>query len=177
MALLAEEIVEEWLNRQGYFTIRGAKLGVDEIDLIAIKFNKDSNNPDYRHIEVQASMRPVSYISKVPKEIQKLGKSPNSASRNKSELEIGVKEWVHRKFKLEKKVNLLQSLYSGQWTSELVINNVKSNEEVDLIKNQGINVIRLTNIISELKSNKFIIQSASGGDIIDLVELGSKIKD
>lgn len=27
MALLAEEIVEEWLNRQGYFTIRGVKVG------------------------------------------------------------------------------------------------------------------------------------------------------
>lgn len=26
MALLAEEIVEEWLNRQGYFTIRGIKM-------------------------------------------------------------------------------------------------------------------------------------------------------
>jgi hypothetical protein len=36
MALLAEEIVEEWLNRNGYFTIRGIKLGVHEIDLLAI---------------------------------------------------------------------------------------------------------------------------------------------
>ena len=33
MALLAEEIVEEWLNRQGYFTIRGVKVGVHEMDL------------------------------------------------------------------------------------------------------------------------------------------------
>lgn len=36
MALLAEEIVEEWLNRQGYFTIRGIKMGVQEIDLLAV---------------------------------------------------------------------------------------------------------------------------------------------
>jgi hypothetical protein len=36
MALLAEEIVEEWLNRNGYFTIRGIKLGVQEIDLLAL---------------------------------------------------------------------------------------------------------------------------------------------
>ena len=27
MALLAEEIVEEWLNHRGYFTIRGVKSG------------------------------------------------------------------------------------------------------------------------------------------------------
>jgi hypothetical protein len=37
MALLAEEIVEEWLNRHGYFTICGIKMGVHEIDLLAVK--------------------------------------------------------------------------------------------------------------------------------------------
>ena len=31
-----EEVVEEWLNRNGYFTIRGIKVGVDEIDTLAI---------------------------------------------------------------------------------------------------------------------------------------------
>ena len=37
MSQLAEEIVEERLNRQGYFTIRRLRLGVDEIDLLAIR--------------------------------------------------------------------------------------------------------------------------------------------
>ncbi len=67
MALLAEEIVEEWLNRQGYFTIRGIKTGVQEIDLLAVKW-ENNFQVKRRHIEVQASMRPVSYISSVPKE-------------------------------------------------------------------------------------------------------------
>jgi hypothetical protein len=60
MALLAEEIVEEWLNRNGYFTIRGIKLGVQEIDLLALAV-RDSI-VEARHIEVQASIRPVSYL-------------------------------------------------------------------------------------------------------------------
>lgn len=80
MALLAEEIVEEWLNRQGHFTIRGIKLGVHEIDLLAIKAN--SGEIERRHIEVQASMRPVSYITSVSKERQKrTGKKPGSAKK------------------------------------------------------------------------------------------------
>jgi len=37
MALLAESLVDEWLNRQGFFTIRGVKHGVGEIDLLAIR--------------------------------------------------------------------------------------------------------------------------------------------
>jgi hypothetical protein len=79
MALLAEEIVEEWLNRQGFFTIRGIKMGVQEIDLLAIKWQADGK-AECRHIEVQASMRPVSYISQVPKEQQKTGRAASSAS-------------------------------------------------------------------------------------------------
>lgn len=38
MALLVEKIVEEWLNRQGYFTLRGIKMGVQEIYLLAVKW-------------------------------------------------------------------------------------------------------------------------------------------
>ena len=69
MALLAEEIVEEWLNRQGFFTIRGIKLGVQEIDLLAIRICED--DIECRHIEVTASVRPMSYLTDVPKEIRK----------------------------------------------------------------------------------------------------------
>ncbi len=36
MALLAESLVEEWLNRQGFFTIRGIKQRISEIDLLAV---------------------------------------------------------------------------------------------------------------------------------------------
>ena len=80
MALLAEEIVEEWLNRQGYFTIRGIKMGVQEIDLLAVKWQIDGK-AECRHVEVQASMRPVSYISRVLKEEQKAGRAANNAGK------------------------------------------------------------------------------------------------
>jgi len=56
MSILAEEIVEEWLNRQGFFTIRGIKIGVQEIDLLALRINE--NNIECRHIEVTASITP-----------------------------------------------------------------------------------------------------------------------
>ena len=85
MALLAEEVVEEWLNRQGYFTIRGIRLGVDEIDLVAVML-RSGKTPDCRHVEVQASMRPVSYISKVPKSACKTGRAANSATRLRKSL-------------------------------------------------------------------------------------------
>lgn len=170
MALLAEELVEEWLNRQGFFTIRGIRLGVDEIDLLAVKL--EQNDVQYRHIEVQASMRPVSYISKVPKRLQKQGRAPNSAKRTREELVEGVAEWVNTKFRKANKLELMTSLAEGEWSSELVINNVKDESEVKLIESHGIKILRLRDIVSDLRNSKHLIKSASGSDFVDLIQMG-----
>lgn len=67
MAALAESLVDEWLNRQGFFTVRGIKHGVDEIDLLGVRLSK--NQHEAWHVEVQASFRPIGYIGPVTKEI------------------------------------------------------------------------------------------------------------
>jgi hypothetical protein len=172
MALLAEEIVEEWLNRQGYFTIRGIKMGVQEIDLLAVKLQADGK-AECRHIEVQVSMRPVSYISRVPKEEQKAGRAANSVKRSGEELNQGVAEWVEKKFRRSDKKALMAKLWIGAWSSELVVNIVKSEEELKLIAGCGIKILRLNEIVSALAKDFFVIGSASGADIVDLIHMGS----
>jgi Holliday junction resolvase-like predicted endonuclease len=171
MALIAEELVEEWLRRQGYFTIRGIRLGVHEIDLLAVK-NQGDRNVECRHIEVQASMRPVSFISKVPKAQQRDGRAANSAKRSTKELATGVEEWVHTKFKRVEKISLMQQLWRSNWSSELVLNVVKSDEEVALIQQHGVRIIWLKDVVSSLSSAKFPLQSASGSDFVDLICMG-----
>lgn len=171
MALLAEEIVEEWLNRQGYFTIRGIKLGVHEIDILAIKIN--DKEIICRHFEVQASMRPVSYISSVPKSIRKItGKASGSAKeRNKEELSEGVKEWVKKKYLIDKKCYLREMLYPGNWSFELVVHKIRHPEEIVLIANEGVLVHNLIDIIKDLSSSNTLIESAAGASLADLVLL------
>lgn len=171
MALLAEEIVEEWLRRSGYFTIRGVKVGVHEIDLLAIR-HLQGKPAECRHVEVQASVRPVSYVSKVPKALQRQGRAANSAKRSEEELREGVIEWVHTKFNRPDKVALMNRLWPGTWSKELVLHNVKAESEVDLIRAQGIKVIQLKTIIRDLQERSTMIASASGGDFIDLLGLG-----
>ena len=171
MAILAEEIVEEWLNRDGYFTIRGIKLGVHEIDLLAVK-SQPNGAIECRHLEVQASMRPVSYISRVPKELQKGGRAANSAKRSDTELVDGVAEWIEKKFHHPKKLELMQSLWKGAWSSELVLNAVKSQHEVNLIKGHGIKIIWLKEIVESFLKGGFHVPSAAGGDFIDLLHMG-----
>lgn len=175
MALLAEELVEEWLNRQGYFTIRGIRIGVDEIDLLAIRII--GAEIEYRHIEVQASMRPVSPISRVPRELQRQGRAPNSAKRTPEELETGVSEWVEKKFFKARKIALIEQLAPVKWTSELVVNNVKVEAELELIAAHGVLVRRLRDIVRDLRKADFPIKSASGADFVDLVNMGNKLQE
>ena len=68
MAVLAESLVDEWLNRQGFFTVRGVKHGVEEIDLLGVR--PAEKTLDAWHVEVQASFRPMllgfSFSRKIP---------------------------------------------------------------------------------------------------------------
>jgi hypothetical protein len=171
MALLAEEIVEEWLIRQGYFTIRGVKLGVHEIDLLAVKIGEQ--RIDCRHIEVTASINPVSYITDVPKAIQKrTGRRPKSQKRRtEDELRVGIQEWVDKKFNLNKKSQLREELYPGDWSFELVVHKVRHPEELELLQEAGIEIRYLRDIVSELANTKMMINNASGASLVDLVLL------
>jgi hypothetical protein len=177
MALLAEELVEEWLNRLGYFTIRGIKIGVHEIDILAVKSSPDGLQ--CRQVEVQASMRPVSYISRVPAAVQKVtGRSPTSSkARMEDELQQGVAEWIAKKYDHREKVQVRDKLAPGRiWTRELVVHVVKHSRELELMRAAGIVVHELTTVVRELKG-KLLLQGAVGAHLSDLVALADKANE
>jgi hypothetical protein len=178
MALLAEEIVQEWLNRQGYFTIRGIKIGVDEIDILAIK-PLGNSRIECRHFEVQSSMRPVGYVTNVSKAIQKAtGRASGSAKeRTEEELITGVKEWIEKKFDAKKKMDLMKNLCPSKWSKEFVINVVRSNAEIELMRKQGVTIHHLKDVVSDISKNGGMLQSARGADLTDLILMGIHAND
>jgi hypothetical protein len=175
MALLAEEIVEEWLNRDGWFTIRGIKMGVDEIDILAIKPARDG--VQCRHVEVQASFNPVSYLTKVPKAKRRPGQAAGSAKhRSDEELVDCVREWVRQKFDHPKKMKQRKQLFDGPWTRELVVHNLKHPEELALIREAGITVHSLSEVIVSFRRDDTVVSKAAGADFVELVT-GFDLKD
>jgi len=172
MALLAEEVVEEWLNRKGYFTIRGIKVGVDEIDILAIRPTPDGQH-ECRHIEVQVSINPISYITKVPTAIRKRTgiAAHNAKKRDILQLTQGVHEWIEAKFNQPRKVELKRQLCPGSWTRELVVGEVKHKEEIDLLREGGILIHPLKKILSEMSNGAILIKAAAGADLFDLMLL------
>ena len=172
MSLLGEEVVEEWLNRNGYFTIRGIKVGVGEIDILAIRPLPNGQH-ECRHIEVQVSINPISYITKVPAAIRKqtgIG-AHNAKKRDPAQLEQGVQEWVDAKFNQPEKIKLRNCLCAGSWTKELVVGAVKHEEELDLLRKAGVTIRRLKDILAEMVEKPSVVKSAAGADLYDLMLL------
>ena len=167
MSLLAEEIVEEWLNRNGYFSIRGLILGRHEIDLLAVKIT--DKGIERRHIEVQASSRPIGYVTKSPGSAESIAKR-----RSDDELRKHVAEWVGKKFDLPEKERLRQKLAPGQWTRELVVHNFKYPQEVEMLELEKVKVLYLSELMSDLR-RPTPVKGAAGSDLVELCALSSKV--
>jgi hypothetical protein len=168
MSLLAEELVEEWLNRDGYFTIRGIRIGNDEIDLLAIRPRQDGGH-DCRHIEVQVSINPIAYVSRVPKALQK--QQSSAKKRDHDLLMQGVEEWVAAKFDKPRKVEARGALCRGSWSKELVVGRIKHENEIEILEKQGVKIHRLRDILIEMRKSTPTITAASGADLFNLLSL------
>lgn len=176
MALQAETLVEEWLNKNGYFTIRGIREKLNEIDFLAVKNNGDAGW-EYIHCEVQVSVRPVAYISKLTKsQMEELGvKSKTSAkARNSENIKDSVKAWIELKYTSDKKKRLRDTVVGeADWKYWFVHGKVKDIHELDSIRNEGVKIVPFKDILNELTLNttEHSFAAASAGDLIELIRL------
>ena len=173
MALLAESLVEEWLNRQGFFTIRGVRAGVDELDLLAVRPSKNSNGLEARHVEVQMSVNPIAYISPLTadqtKEYEK-GKT-SAWRRPEKALPISVAAWINKKFLSETKVKARDRAWPNlEWSFQFVHDKVRHKEELPIISSHGIELIPFHSVLADLCENKDKYpKGGAGTDIADMV--------
>ena len=154
MALVAETLVEEWLNRQGYFTIRGIKAGRGEIDLLAISFG---DRPRALHVEVTVFAHPIGYIAKD-------ASGGYVKKRTPEEVRAYAGDWVIKKFQgtNEQVVKRRKELCSArQWHFMLVYGNLKYPEELDAIKDCGVEVKHIGEVLEELKDHKGTFATSS----------------
>ena len=158
MALLDEQLVEEWLNRQNFFTMRGIKSGVDEIDLLAIRPTPEGM--ECWHVEVQISYRPVGYI----------GGDTNARKRNKKELRAGVEQWVTKKFTSPKKVKRRSEILpNAEWRKFLVHVVFKDEAELAIMAELGVELIPYTRVLGDLCSDKKGRSSSAASGIVEML--------
>ena len=150
MAQIHEKLVEEWFRRKGYFTIRGAKAkgsGNNEIDILALRSNEDGTQY-YRHIKCQISFRPIGYISTNPRTRLKR----TALKRSKIEIDEDAPVWVKQKYFSPKVENIRNSFVNHKvnWMYTFVHHKVKDEYELEVIKNQGIELISFQLIMDQL---------------------------
>ncbi len=181
MSLLAEQLVDEWLNRIGFFTLRGVKNGVHEIDLLGIRMSQ--GNLEGWHVEVQVSFRPVSYIGRLSKEAQlELGaKSATSAKRRSQKVvDAGMADWVEKKFKSPVKKAMRDRCWKNiDWKYKFVHGRVYDQTELALVGTLGVELVSFESVLQSLCKHKpGEMFGGAGTDIAEIVRYfaeGSKV--
>ena len=158
---------------QGFFTIRGVHVGNNEMDLLAVRHSEKA--VECWHYEVAGAVRPMNYISDLPKSVQKkTGKGRRNASkRTPAQLRVSVREWVEKKYLDPRLDRVRRSLWPSRWKFGFVRAEVKHPEELPLIGSHGIQLIWLDDILDDLKRRKKQrsppFHKAVGSDLADLV--------
>ncbi len=172
MALLAESLVEEWLNRQGFFTIRGIKQRISEIDLLAVR-PTDSGLVGW-HVEVQVSFRPVGYICKLPKAVARAAQIDRTSAKTRvsDEILVCVRDWIEGKYHAKHKQELRNQLWPGvEWSFHLVHGVVKDETELTAIKECGVNLVPFHKCLFDLCERDDVVafSGSAGGDLAEVV--------
>lgn len=172
MALLAEQLVDEWLNRNGFFTLRGIKSGVHEIDLLGVRASK--GRLEGWHVECQVSFRPVSYIGRLSKERQQeIGaKSATSAKKRPPHVvKADIDDWVAKKFRTEKKKAMRDLCWKGiDWRFKFVHGKVHDKAELARIEERGVELISFDKVLKELCEHKpGELFGGAGTDIAEII--------
>lgn len=172
MALLAESLVEEWLNRDGYFTIRGVKHGVGEMDLLAVRPQPDGSVVGW-HVEVQVSFRPIGYVGKrTDRMISEFGGGRTSArGRTPEQVEVCAREWVAAKFRARDKIQLRERLWPGvAWSFHLVHAVVREPRELEVFAADGVVCHPFHELLTTLsRRSKTSFSGSAGGDLAEIV--------
>jgi hypothetical protein len=63
------------------------------------------------------------------------------------------------------------SLCPGSWTKELVVGSIKHEEELDLLRQAGITIHNLKDVLSEMVEKRAVVKAAAGADLFDLMLL------
>jgi hypothetical protein len=79
-----------------------------------------------------------------------------------------------KKFCLPSKKILMKSLWDAEWTSELVVGDVKYPREISILKKEGVIVHRLKDVIQSLATEKLMLRRAVGADLVDLVQMTNR---
>jgi len=161
---IIENIVANWFNSKGYFLIKNLKVGVNEIDILAVRLDKEQKVNDAIHIEVQCSSNPIGYI----------GGTPSAKKRNVSEVELGVEAYIYKKFNNPKITDVINSLIGNKYRKMFICGKLKEEDTIKYFEKNGIEVMRVWQVFKEVKANKGEYKTGEGNRYHQLLHLNDQ---
>lgn len=135
----AEEIVAGCFQSMDYFVISGVRIGVKEVDLLAIKLNTGGHVAERVHVEVQVSANPVGVL-RTKAGLGKTGHDPRKSAR----------EYVGKKFLDPKVLKRVKAIFSGHQYSRLFVHGkVNKPEQLDEMRKMGIKCIPIGEMVRQ----------------------------
>ncbi len=147
MALFAETLVEEWLNRKGYFTMRGVKVSRKEIDLLAVS----PNESDGIHVEVS------------------VGVNPFHMKQSLKEIEADAEDLVQRKYRDNRVAQRRETLWPGRGWRFMFVFGKRKPEELEFLSGQGVELVNIREVLTELRDRTPFTTSSEATDVADLI--------
>ena len=99
----------------------------------------------------------------------------NAKKQTDEDLKRAVDAWIGKKFN-EQAMALKQRLCPGDWTKELVIGDIKHEDEITMLENAGIIVHRLADILVKMETppEQAVVKTAAGADLFNLMMFARK---
>lgn len=139
MSDLIADVVGEWLCLKGYFIIRGLKVGLNEVDVLAIK-PRDGKITEAAHYEISIGVNPVGYLGE-----------PSARRQTEAEVRGSVARFVVKKYTNANTVKLIERLVGKKCARYFVTGNRKHEMEIIALREHGIKVIPVTQVLTELR--------------------------
>ncbi len=167
MALLAESLVEEWLNRRAFFTIRGVKHGHGEMDLIAVHHGPAAIQG--WHVEVTVAFRPIGYIA--PARLGLTRKRDYVRRRTPKQVQACARAYVEAKFRAPGKAQLRERLWPGlTWSFHLIHGALRHAGELKAFAREGVTCHPFHELLSGLsRRDPGSFSGSAGGDLAEIV--------
>lgn len=162
---IIENIVAGWFNSKGYFLIKNLKVGVNEVDILAVRLDDNQKVNDAIHIEVQCSSNPIGYI----------GGTPSAKKRDASEVEVGVVAYIDKKFNNPKITGVIKSLIGNKYRKMFICGKLKEEETIKYFEKNGIKVMRVWQIFKDIKTNEEKYKTGEGNRYHQLLHLNDHI--
>lgn len=137
---LIADLVAEWLCLRGYFVIRGLKVGNNEIDVLAIK-PAGGKIAEAAHYEISISTTPIGYLGE-----------RSARKQTEEEIRTSVARFVQKKFLNEPTVKLIARLIGKNYTRYFVTGNRKHEMEVVALKQHGIVVVPINQVLDDMRA-------------------------